>query len=85
VSDFLNYNETILRDTQNPRDAISCMDWRKDILVTGSWDSTVKVWHCSEANGFKVRLSSDLIAEMEHNSQVTCLSLCPKVTQLVTG
>lgn len=25
-------------------DAISCMDLRDDILVSGSWDSTLKVW-----------------------------------------
>lgn len=25
------------------RDAISCMDWNRGILATGSWDATVKV------------------------------------------
>ena len=61
------------------------MDWRHGLLATGSWDSTVKLWHCSKANGYKVRLSSDQIAELEHTSQVSCLHLCPDNSQIVTG
>ena len=34
-------------------DAISCMDWRSGVLATGSWDSTVKLWQCSEVNGYR--------------------------------
>jgi factor associated with neutral sphingomyelinase activation len=61
------------------------MDWRGEVLATGSWDSTVKIWHCSEANGYKVRLDKDLMAELESTSQVTCLNLSPDNSRLVTG
>ena len=36
------------------RDAVSCLDWNKGILVTGSWDASVKVWKCNDINGFQV-------------------------------
>lgn len=62
------------------RDAISCMDWRSGVLATGSWDATVKVWQCHEVN-----LEHDLLAQLEHSSQVSCLSLCPDNSQLVSG
>jgi WD40 repeat protein len=61
------------------------MDWENGILATGSWDSTVKLWQCSEANGYKIRLGVDEKAELEHSSQVTCLHLCTQHSQLVTG
>ena len=66
-------------------DAISCMDWNADLLATGSWDTTAKVWKCGEINGFKVRLAKDLFAVLEHSSHVTCINLCPDNSQLVTG
>ena len=66
-------------------DAISCMDWRAGVLATGSWDSSVKLWQCSEVNGYKVRLEKDLLATLEHTSQVTCLHLCSDNSQLVVG
>ncbi len=34
------------------RDAVSCMDWNKGILATGSWDATVKVRTQWEFFGF---------------------------------
>lgn len=76
ISDYLNIH----------RDAISCMDWRSGLLATGSWDSSVKLWECSRANGYKVSLSrGDLLAELEHSNQVTALHICPDNSQLVTG
>lgn len=66
-------------------DAVSCMDWRSGLLATGSWDSTVKLWQCSEVNGYKVRLEKDLVATLEHSSQVTCINLCSDNSQLVSG
>ena len=57
------------------RDAISCMDWNKDILATGSWDATVKIWQCNEIN--LVNLDHNLLAQLEHDSQVSALALCP--------
>ncbi|CAB4066679.1 NSMAF [Lepeophtheirus salmonis] len=74
ISDFLSIHS----------DAISCMDWRSGVLATGSWDSLVKIWHCNEANGYKIGFS-DLLAQLDHNSQVTSLHLCPDNSQIVTG
>lgn len=67
------------------RDAISCMDWRSGILATGSWDATVKIWQCNQINGFQVNIERDFLAQLDHNSQVTSLNLCPAKTQLVSG
>ena len=61
------------------------MDWRSGLLATGSWDGTVKVWACNELNGYQVSISRDLLAQLDHSSQVSCLSLCPDNSQLVSG
>lgn len=92
------------------RDAISCMDWNRGILATGSWDATVKVlwncppkihflcatsfssfhpdqvWRCNEINnGHLDNLEGDLLAQLEHENQVSALALCPDNSQLVSG
>ena len=65
------------------RDAISCIDWNKGILATGSWDATVKIWQCNEIN--LVNLNQDLLAQLDHDSHVSALALCPDNSQLVSG
>ena len=51
------------------RDAISCMDWNRGILATGSWDATVKVlWNCPPKNTF-TDLNYDL--KLAENRELT--------------
>ena len=69
--------------TEAHRDAISCMDWNKGVLATGSWDATVKIWQCNEIN--LVNLDHDLLAQLEHDTQVSALALCPDNSQMVSG
>jgi factor associated with neutral sphingomyelinase activation len=56
-------------------DAVSCLHWDEDLLVTGSWDSSVRLWVMpSMGPGFRVpRVPDDLVAEWECESRVvTC-------------
>ena len=50
------------------RDAISCMDWNKSILATGSWDATVKIWQCNEIN--LVNLDHNLLGMVSHKISI---------------
>ena len=69
------------------RDVISCMDWKNGILATGSWDGCVKVWHCTEVNGYAVNSDADyFVAAFDHTSQVSAVALCSNNSrQLVAG
>jgi len=67
------------------RDAISCMDWNKGVLATGSWDASVKVWQCNDINAYQVNLEHDLLSQLEHENQVSAVALCPDNSQLVSG
>ena len=56
------------------------------LLASGSWDATVKVWRCNEINhGHLVNLDHDLLAQLEHENQVSAVALCPDNSQLVNG
>ena len=67
------------------RDAVSCLDWRNGVLASGSWDGSVKVWHCTEVSGHLISADS-FVAALEHNSQVSAVALCPDNSrQLVSG
>ena len=69
------------------RDVISCIDWQNGLLATGSWDGCVKVWHCTEVNGYVVNADADyFVAVLDHTSQVSAVALCPNNSrQLVSG
>ena len=69
------------------RDVISCIDWQNGLLATGSWDGCVKVWHCTEVNGYVVNADADyFVAVLDHTSQVSAVALCPNNSrQLVAG
>lgn len=55
-------------------------------MATGSWDATVKIWQCNEIhNGHLDNLEQDLLAQLEHESQVSAVNICTDNTQLVSG
>ncbi|XP_038068745.1 protein FAN-like isoform X1 [Patiria miniata] len=60
-------------------DAVSALHLQGEVLVTASWDSTVKVWTvedlCGQSNG-TVRLNSvQMTAEFDHETGVSCLDV----------
>ncbi|MED6255642.1 hypothetical protein ATANTOWER_012611, partial [Ataeniobius toweri] len=67
-------------------DAVSEISWFDDRLYTASWDSTVKVWHCSSNNQSSHKRSKfELLAELEHDAAVNTVSLNAAGTLLVSG
>lgn len=44
----------------------------RNILISGSWDCTAKVWRTYESGG-KTRIQDRFIAQLDHDSKVTCL------------
>lgn len=62
-------------------DSVSCLSLDEDlgILVSGSWDCSVKVWKgFNDLNGKMYRLSSSMIAQYELDCNITCI--CTKKT-----
>jgi len=52
-------------------DAVSSMCAHNDLLITGSWDSTVKVWK-ARPTGIDKSLCADFV---DHESEVKCVAL----------
>ncbi|XP_022082216.1 protein FAN-like isoform X2 [Acanthaster planci] len=70
-------------------DAVSALRLQGDILVTASWDSTVKVWTgeslCGEGNG-SVRLDSvQMMAEFDHETGVSCFDVNSDNSLVLSG
>ncbi|XP_023289005.1 protein FAN isoform X2 [Orussus abietinus] len=57
-------------------DAVSCLIWcpTRNVLISGSWDCTAKVWQ-KYAPGKKIKPAEYLIAQLDHDSKVTCISV----------
>ena len=52
-------------------DAVSALWLRENMLVTASWDSTVKVWLCSGLqNNSNGKMEAELLAELDHDTGV---------------
>ena len=56
------------------RDAVSSLAYTasSSILASGSWDGSVKLWRCCQANNYSVGLN-DLMCDLDHGSAVTCV------------
>jgi WD40 repeat protein len=73
------YNLEFGREMDSVRaheDAVSCLSWgtKDQVLVSGSWDCSVRVWQ-GMADGRRIKPSSSLIAQFDHDAHITCLSL----------
>jgi len=73
------YNLEFGREMDSVRaheDAVSCLSWgsKNQVLVSGSWDCSVRVWQ-GMADGRRIKPSSSLIAQFDHDAHITCLSL----------
>lgn len=64
-------------DTLNGHeDAISCLRYSKsrNIIISSSSDCTTKIWRTS-APDKKIKLVESFVAELDHDSQVTCIDI----------
>jgi WD40 repeat protein len=73
------YNLEFGREMDSVRgheDAVSCLAWgsKNQVLVSGSWDCSVRVWK-GMADGRRIKPSSSLMAQFDHDAHITCLSL----------
>jgi len=73
------YNLEFGREMDSVRaheDAVSCLAWgtKNQVLVSGSWDCSVRVWQ-GMADGRRIKPSSSLMAQFDHDAHITCLSL----------
>ncbi|XP_034244704.1 protein FAN-like [Thrips palmi] len=75
-------------------DAVSCVGFFSDddgansVLVTGSWDCTVRVWRrlpVNEKEWKKIKPAISLAAELDHEAQVVCLTVSGNGKFLATG
>lgn len=59
-------------------DAITCMAWgdKINLLCSGSSDCTVRIWKGFNDDGI-IKPIQCLICQIDHNSQVTCLTFNP--------
>ncbi|XP_015523883.2 protein FAN isoform X1 [Neodiprion lecontei] len=57
-------------------DAVSCLAWSssRNILVSGSWDCTAKVWR-SCSSGKKIKPAECLLAQLDHDAKITCINI----------
>ncbi|XP_011493823.1 PREDICTED: protein FAN-like [Ceratosolen solmsi marchali] len=67
-------------------DAISCLAYSKinNIIISSSWDCTTKIWRTS-APDKKIKLVERFVAELHHDSQVTCMNISRDETLLISG
>lgn len=71
---------------QGHEDAVSCLAWspKHQVIISGSWDCTVKVWH-EYTSGSKIKPAECFIAQLDHDSKVTCINISRDDTMLVSG
>ncbi|XP_042318937.1 protein FAN isoform X2 [Sceloporus undulatus] len=65
-------------------DAVSKICWHNNRLYSASWDSTVKVWHCSPTE-LGTKKHFELLTELEHEVSVNTINLNDAYTLLASG
>ncbi|XP_078680116.1 protein FAN-like [Branchiostoma floridae x Branchiostoma belcheri] len=65
-------------------DAVSCIQYQDGLLVSASWDSTVKLWECKIGGGAK-KQQLQLLAELDHDSGVVCACVDAENTRVASG
>ncbi|GFO23745.1 protein fan-like [Plakobranchus ocellatus] len=73
-------------DTLNGHDdAVSCVKWKKNMLFTASWDSTVKVWEMDFSTARNGLPTVEFLGQLDHDDGVTCLDIDQDCVSMVTG
>eukprot|EP00117_Sycon_ciliatum_P047152 scpid28293/ scgid33705/ Protein FAN; Factor associated with neutral sphingomyelinase activation len=80
----VEYGHTLCTSTAHD-DAVSSLCWNNERLVTSSWDSTVKVWNFGMKSGSRRPAPPELLAELDHDTQVSCVDINPSTTLVVSG
>jgi len=65
-------------------DAVSCILLQGSVLVTSSWDSTIKIWNCPISVG-ESRKSTRIAELLEHESEVRSIDVSTVTRRLVSG
>uniref|UniRef100_A0A1X7UAC0 BEACH domain-containing protein n=1 Tax=Amphimedon queenslandica TaxID=400682 RepID=A0A1X7UAC0_AMPQE len=66
--------------------SVTCVCYKNGRLVTGSWDSTVKVWDFPyDKNSSGKPPPPNMIAELDHDNEVTSLDINNDVTLVASG
>ncbi|XP_065828267.1 protein FAN-like [Oscarella lobularis] len=66
-------------------DAVTSVCWKNGLMLTSSWDSSVKVWDYTPESGGKKGPPPSQRAELEHETGVNCLDFDPGSMQAVAG
>nr|XP_033328034.1 protein FAN-like isoform X1 [Megalopta genalis] len=71
---------------QGHEDAVSCLaiSTSRQIIISSSWDCTAKVWR-TYVSGKKIKPADYLIAQLDHDSKVTCINISRDETLLISG
>jgi factor associated with neutral sphingomyelinase activation len=62
-------------------DAVGCLCRRGDMMLTGGWDATIKLWRC-EPGGPERAPHAELL---EHETEVTCIDAVPECGVAASG
>ncbi|XP_032667733.1 protein FAN-like isoform X2 [Odontomachus brunneus] len=67
-------------------DAVSCLAWSsaRQVIISGSWDCTAKIWR-GYISGSKIKPAECFIAQLDHDSKVTCIDISRDDAILVSG
>ncbi|KAJ8303155.1 hypothetical protein KUTeg_019551 [Tegillarca granosa] len=66
-------------------DAVSHVNWKNNVLMTSSWDSTVKVWNFTPPGHHHSFTAAEFVGQLDHDSGVSCQFVDDNCTILVTG
>lgn len=75
----------VLATTMAHDDAVSDIFWNDGLLATASWDSTAKIWRYGTNIVLKSSITNGLLAELDHDTGVSCVALNHDNTILVSG
>lgn len=75
----------IISSTMAHNDAVTDISWNCGILATASWDATAKIWQYNQQQCLRPYNCNELLAELDHETGVTCVDLSSDNLLLVSG
>lgn len=80
----VEYGTTVLTTFAHD-DAVSDVCWNKNLMLTSSWDSTVKVWTYLPDSGSRKSNTAKLVMSLDHDTKVNCVQLSLDNSLLLSG